>query len=619
MSRTAKPSTKPKGNAPLAEEPRRRTWRPKRVFFITVGAVVAVAIAATAYAFEYRDSYLPHSTVGGVKLGGLTRAEAEHALTERRTAFMGTAFTLRFAEASWEITPEALGTQVSFTDQLEHLWQAQKTGTWWEQLGTLFSALVTSRSLAPSVTAMGSPGEEYLKEQVLPNIETAFKETSLALTLDSVTVVPGVPGERLNRKRLELDIAAAFASGEQTLILELEPSSPEVSVLQAEPARRRAEELLQQPLTLTLGTQQIVITREQLVEWLATEVSRDAEGSAHGLTLVFNSKVNEALTSWIQAVDRAPVHARLGIKDGVVVVTAPDTDGKIVNRGETLKAIYSYFASDRTDGKVKGVIEVSKAAVRADTLAALGLKELVGTATTDFTGSPNNRKFNITKGAQALDRQLIQAGATFSTTSTLGPVEESTGYLPELVIKGNRTVPEAGGGLCQVSTTLFRAVLNAGLPILERQNHAYRVSYYERDVGPGLDATVYIPNPDLKWKNDFGSAVFVQSSVKENKITFEIFGTKDGRVSAISSPTILETYPVGAPIYIETDTLFKGETRQIEKPHDGAKTSVSYSVTRDGKEIYKRTFISVYRVWPAQYLVGTKEPAAAVPAPEPAA
>jgi vancomycin resistance protein YoaR len=326
---------------------------------------------------------------------------------------------------------------------------------------------------------------------------------------------------------------------------------------------------------------------------------------------VLKSDATTALDEWSAKVTKDPLNARLGITDGKVTVLENDKNGTSVNKEKSLAA---FTAAVQTGAHTAtGVIQTAQAAVRADTIASLGLNELVGTATTDFSGSPNNRKFNIAKGAQALDRKLVKAGETFSTTGTLGPVEESTGYLPELVIKGNRTVPEAGGGLCQVSTTLFRSVLNAGLPIIERQNHAYRVSYYERDTGPGLDATVYIPNPDLKWKNDFGSAVFVQSTIVGTKITFDLYGTKDGRVSNIPKATILEVYPVGDAIYVNTDTLDKGVTKQIERAHDGAKTSVTYTVSRDGKEIYKKTFVSIYRAWPAQYLVGTHDPGTAQP------
>ena len=187
----------------------------------------------------------------------------------------------------------------------------------------------------------------------------------------------------------------------------------------------------------------------------------------------------------------------------------------------------------------------------------------------------------------------------------MGSIDSAHGYKPELSIVNNRTVLEDGGGLCQVSTTLFRTVLNAGLPVTERVNHAYRVGYYEVGVGPGLDATIYDPAPDFKWKNDTGHTVYVESHIVGTKITFELYGTSDGRTAQISAPNIISETPPGDPIYSNTDTLPKGTTKQVEHPHPGAVTAVTYTVMHDGQPVRTQTFKSTYRPWPAQFLVGT--------------
>ena len=172
----------------------------------------------------------------------------------------------------------------------------------------------------------------------------------------------------------------------------------------------------------------------------------------------------------------------------------------------------------------------------------MGLKELIGTATTSYAGSPSNRRYNIANGTKYLAGKLFKPGEEFSVVKSLGAVDATTGYLPELVIKENRTTPEYGGGLCQVSTTLFRAALNAGLKITERKNHSYRVSYYEREVGPGLDATIYLPSPDLKFLNDTPGWILIQGTVNNAKseVTFELYGTNDGRRSVVGKPVVYD-------------------------------------------------------------------------------
>jgi vancomycin resistance protein YoaR len=153
----------------------------------------------------------------------------------------------------------------------------------------------------------------------------------------------------------------------------------------------------------------------------------------------------------------------------------------------------------------------------------------------------------------------------------------------------------------------FNDALSVGI------NHSYRVSYYEPPLG--LDATIYLPKPDFKFLNDTPGHILVQGRVEGNKVIFELWGTSDGRSSAISDTQILSTTPAGEPIYADTDTLFRGETKQIEKPHDGAVTTATYTVSRAGAVINKQVFKSIYKAWPARFLVGTKEPPAPPPTP----
>lgn len=168
---------------------------------------------------------------------------------------------------------------------------------------------------------------------------------------------------------------------------------------------------------------------------------------------------------------------------------------------------------------------------------SLGIQELVGQGTSDFTGSSDDRIFNIQHALKRFDAVLIAPGETFSFTEYLGPVEEWTGYRPELIIRNNKTEPEYGGGICQVSTTFFRASVNAGLEIIDRRNHSYPVSYYKPI---GFDATVYYPKPDLRVKNNFSHNILFAPSIEGKKLTFSVYGTLDGRRTEVSHPIITE-------------------------------------------------------------------------------
>jgi vancomycin resistance protein YoaR len=205
---------------------------------------------------------------------------------------------------------------------------------------------------------------------------------------------------------------------------------------------------------------------------------------------------------------------------------------------------------------------------------------------------------------------LFSPGEEFSTVGSLGTIDNSTGYLPELVIKGDETIPEFGGGLCQVSTTLFRSVMNAGLPVVERRNHSYRVPYYERDgegnfIGPGLDATIYDPWPDFKFRNDTSSHILIQGFVEGTKVTFELYGTGDGRKSVVDGPTILEETDPPEPVYTETNELPLGERKKIDTAHPGGVAVATYTVEYSDGRVEEQEFKSYYRKWPEKWLVGT--------------
>jgi len=252
-----------------------------------------------------------------------------------------------------------------------------------------------------------------------------------------------------------------------------------------------------------------------------------------------------------------------------------------------------------------------KQPVLDETAQELGIVELIGSAVTPFTSSPLNRIANIKNGAKFLTGILVKPGEEFSTLTALGRVDNTTGYLPELVIKGDRTVPEFGGGLCQVSTTLFRAVLNAGLPVLDRQNHSYRVSYYEKDgegnrIGPGLDATIYSHKPDFRFLNDTGNSILIQGFVEGDRLTFELYGTRDGRTATVDGPKTLSSSAPGEPVYIETDALPEGETKQIERAHPGGSATATYRVRYPDGTAKEQVFKSYYRPWPEKYLIGKK-------------
>jgi vancomycin resistance protein YoaR len=186
-----------------------------------------------------------------------------------------------------------------------------------------------------------------------------------------------------------------------------------------------------------------------------------------------------------------------------------------------------------------------------------------------FAGSPANRIHNIAVSVKRYHGLVLMPDEDFSFNQYLGDVDASNGYLPELVIKDNVTTPEFGGGICQVSTTAFRAALQAGLKITSRRNHSYPVAYYGT---PGYDATVYKPGADFRFVNDTGNPIYITTKIVGAKVIFTIQGKKNGRAVKINGPFVTERNP------------------------DGSLTAaVAQIVTQNGKTIREQNFVSHYQ------------------------
>lgn len=318
----------------------------------------------------------------------------------------------------------------------------------------------------------------------------------------------------------------------------------------------------------------------------------------------------ESFSAWFKEnvsakLDVEAKNAALEMKNGQIVSLSAHQEGQAAD----LDKAYSDLNSRIITGNFKDLrIELAVKQILPDLATSdvndLGIKEIIGTGESSFAGSPTNRRKNIKNGASKLHGLLIKPDEEFSLIKTLLPVDAENGYFPELVIKGNKTTPEYGGGLCQVGTTMFRAALASGLPILERRNHSYSVTYYLENGLPGVDATIYDPKPDLRFKNDTGHYILIQARIEGDKLYFDFWGTKDGRVASRTKP---KTWGLNVPPptkIIETLDLKPGEKKCTESSHNGISASFNYIVAYPDGQVATSTFTSVYKPWQAVCLVG---------------
>jgi vancomycin resistance protein YoaR len=343
--------------------------------------------------------------------------------------------------------------------------------------------------------------------------------------------IPGENGQRLmiaETKKAILKNATHLEAEDSLKIKSIEPA-----VVLSDKEFMALEKKVRDPLVLRYKESVWKITPQEMISWIRLE-NKEVESASYALwlldetsikTSVDEQEVGYFVSKFASEIDVPKKNALLKIEDGRAVAFSLERDGLELDQSDTVEKIAKAINStDKREVNLR--VLTHKPEIREDNIGQLGINENIGVGYSNFEGSTKNRIHNIRTGASKFNGVIVKPGEEFSFNSILGPVDASTGYAPELVILRDKTVPEYGGGLCQVSSTAFRAALNSGLTILERYNHAYPVRYY---APYGTDATIYLPKPDFRFKNDTSSHILIQTSISGSTLKFEFYGTKTGK------------------------------------------------------------------------------------------
>lgn len=569
-----------------------------------------IAIILLIFNVAYADRVLPRVYLGTWPIGGLSKQKLGQQINQLADQLKKSPIQLTIGAEKITISTDEIGLDI---DQKKIVSESLAIGHRVNLLDSLVEQaqlLITPKNVNHSIT-FDQEALRQLLAQSLQRFEWSPVDAKLAFEDNRLIVKPDDAGQSIDQQLVfekvkRLILSANFDQPLQ-ITTQIKPASITTELLSD--GVESIKQKIGEPIILTWQNKEFRYEIPELISWL----NLDAKGSK----LIINSNqevIVKTIESLAKKINRSAKDARLKLQDQKVEIFQPSSTGYELDKDQTLESIISLLAG-KSQRTVALVVSEKQPTVTTAQVNDLGINELIGRATTSFAGSPDNRRHNIKNGVQILNGLLVPPDAEFSTIASLGQIDDISGFLPELVIKENRTIPEFGGGLCQVSTTLFRAVLNAGLPVTERRNHSWRITYYERGVGPGLDATVYSPAPDLKFKNDTPGWALIQGFVKGDELTFEIYGTKDDRKVVLDGPKTLSSTKPPAPIYIETSDLPQGETKQIEKSHPGGSAIATYVVlSSDGSQRHRQVFRSSYKAVPAKFLVGIGP--APAPAPE---
>ncbi len=582
---------------------------------LLVSGLVAVQVARAD------GRILPNVMIGGIDVGGLTPIQAKERLENALRAVNVAGLQFRYQDRSVSVRANDKGaatpSQSPVTYDLDGM--VKTAFDFGHDGGTASLVKANVRAFFADVR---QPAQILVDKKALRDLlvlrfgglEQPAKDASLRVTrtkvpIDNATtttrvdwnveVDPDSTGITFNYDEA-IDQAADGLDRWQGAVIDLKATvkPPSVVMAEAEAMIDQAKRVLARgDAVLAYDDMSWTLSQQEVAK--ALEVSRKSDGTV-GVTLK-RSVVEPLLNEAAKAVesDPKPTHFTVG-EDGRAHDFEGGALGKSVDRAESLSRIEAQFGMSENGIFPLAVNTISSQS--SDAIAEeLGVRELLGYGTSNFAGSPKNRRINIANGAARLNGLIIKPGEEIGLIEYLKPFDASGGYVPELVIKGNRTVPEYGGGLCQIGTTTFRATMGAGLPITQRQNHSYRVRYYEP---AGTDATLYDPAPDFKFVNDTQSHAVLITKITGDNARFELWGTRDGRVQKQSAIKVWNITAPPEPKLIETSELADGVKKCFESPHAGATTNFTYAITYPDGTVKSQDFRSVYKPWQQQCLVG---------------
>jgi len=499
-----------------------------------------ILLAFIGFSVIYAGKVYPGVTVNGIYLGGLDRGAAETALKTQAETYAKQQIPITYNRTTLLVPVSALGVTYDSAAVSEAL-EYGRTGSLWEQLHAKLRSLVGKPT---TVTKYEYDDSELIPfvDHVEEDITRPVANARLTFDNDQVQVAPSQPGHRPDRGQLVTDINDRLAHMDDSPIkAHVYLAIPTIDEDNLIAARHRADVYAAAPLSLKVGSTNSIIDQPTILSWIDVSTPAGRTDMPAGplysfYTLPTDPKVNLTVNKdkvgvfvdkLADTVNQEARNAVLAMSDGKLAVVQPSRPSITLEENKAVDQIITAL-SRSADKRSVGLSIVSKPAeISESNLDSLGIKEQISEGQTFFPGSSPDRLTNVRTGAAKYQGVLLKPGEVFSFGKILGDVGPAQGYVPELVILDNKVEKQYGGGLCQVSSTAYRAALLAGLPILERKNHSYAVSYYTAPYGvPGVDATIYYPDLDFKFKNDTGSYILIQTHMAGTTLTFDFFGTK---------------------------------------------------------------------------------------------
>jgi vancomycin resistance protein YoaR len=584
--------------------------------------LLAIGLITGGYQLLYAGRVFPGISMAGVDLTSMTPEQAQTALSQRLTYPTSGRIVFRDGDRVWVATPAELGMVFDAGTSIQRAYNVGRQGGLFTELAGQLNSWQGGLDLKPVVVFDERVAYAFL-QNIAVQIDQPVVETDLHLNGTEVIYTQGQAGRLLNVDATLADLfiqLSAFRDAEVQLVIE--EQSP--VVLDASAQAEALRQILSTPLTLNVPDSQpgdpgpwtidpsllagmLTVGRVQTDTGWQYQVSVDAQ------------MLEQFLGQIAPLLNRSPQNARFYFDDasGQLVLWQSATVGRTLDIAATIDTVNQNLMQG--EHTIHLIMTLAKPEVPDDaTAASLGITGLVtnnsfnGSYTSYFRGSSQARLQNIQAAASRFYGLLIPPNTTFSMGDAMGDISLENGFAEALIIYNGQTITGVGGGVCQVSTTLFRTALYGGYPIVERHEHAYRVYYYEQtatgtDPGlAGLDATVYFPLVDLKFTNDRPYWLLMETyfNPDDYSLTWKFYSGDDGRTVDVQNLGLRNIVPAPDPLFVENPDYAAGRCEQKDWPGDGADITVTRIVSRGGATLFTDTIHTHYEPWQAVYDYG---------------
>jgi len=591
------------------------------ILFISGAILLFIAVVGLIVAFEiaFQGRIYPGVYSYGVHLAGLTPEEARVALDGRFTYDEQAVFTFRYGEQFWQARAGELGVYFDVETTVGEAFAAGRAGNFAVNLIDQAFNWLNGENITPIIRYDQNAAAQQVA-RIAAEINRPARDAVLHIDGANISATPGETGKAVDVRstlyRLDAAVLNFDTGGEIPLVVN---ESIPVS-LDAETAAQRAQIALSGPVTLTatdadgnaLGPWTATVA--QIQSLLRIETVMDETGRQNFDVDVDVETFRPYLESLARGLISQPQDARFHFNTatGQLEAFQSSVNGRTLDIEGTLERLHS--AIFNPTNRVIGLAFHEEVPRFHNTVSAaeLGITQLVSTGTSYYTGSSRARIENIILAASRFDGLIIAPGELFSFNRYVGDISPESGFVEGFVIVGDRTVRGVGGGVCQVSTTAFRAAFYGGYQVEERHAHGYRVGYYEiGGEGVGMDAAIYVPDYaagetygelDFTFRNDTPYHLLIETAVYpgSNMLEFRFYSTNPGRQVVKAGTDVSDVQPPAATQYVANSDFGAGQELQVDWAAEGSYVQVTRIINDpSGNEINRFVFASRYQPWGA--------------------